>query len=66
MSLKLWAMLIVASLIGTVAVVTFNCRIRGIIRRRLGLTDEIPIVQARRINGESPVDTIIINVNNNV
>ena len=66
MSLKLWAMLIAAFLVGTVAVITFNCRIRGIIRRRLGLTDEIPIVQARRITGESAVDTIIINVNNNV
>jgi len=45
----------------------FNCSIHQLIQRRIEISSRtLPVVQARQISGELPVDIVIIEVNSNV
>ena len=59
--------LICISLIGIIATIWFNCSIHQEIRRRLGVSSRIiPVVEARQISGDLPVNIVVIEVNSNV
>ena len=56
--------LICFCVVGIIVSVWFNCSIHQAIQRRLGINSRIiPVVEARQISGELPVDTIVIVVN---
>tara|TARA_Y100001970_G_scaffold293714_1_gene442580 strand:- start:8121 stop:8330 length:210 start_codon:yes stop_codon:yes gene_type:complete len=56
-------LLIVGAIVGCIMAFWFNYSIHQEIQRRMGIGSSnriIPIVEAREINGELPVDTVII------
>ena len=60
-------LLIFGVIVGITMSVWFNCSIHQEIQRRIGISSRIiPIVEARQISGELPVDTVVIEVNSNV
>ena len=60
-------LLICGSVIGIIMSIWFNCCIHQEIRSRIGISPIIiPVVEARQISGEIPVNTVIIEVNSDV
>tara|TARA_A100001011_G_scaffold237149_1_gene245076 strand:+ start:138 stop:344 length:207 start_codon:yes stop_codon:yes gene_type:complete len=60
-------LLICVSIIGITMTIWFNCSIHQLIQRRIEISSRtLPVVQARQISGELPVDIVIIEVNSNV
>ena len=59
--------IICVSVIGIIVSIWFNCNIHQEIRRRIGLSSRIiPVVEARQISQELPVNIVVIEVNNDV
>ena len=60
-------LLIFGAIVGITMSVWFNCSIHQAIQRRLGINSRIiPVVEARQISEELPVDTVVIEINSNV